>query len=58
MLKSRFCDYSDAYILVRGIITVPNTAATSKNNANKKVTLCKLCPFYRLRKWNKQCTSG
>ena len=25
MLKSSFCDYSDAYILVKGIITVPNT---------------------------------
>ena len=27
ILKSSLCDYSDAYILVRGIITVNNTAA-------------------------------
>ena len=25
MLKSSFCDYSDAYILVKGTTTVPNT---------------------------------
>ena len=25
MLKSSFCDYSDAYILVKGTITAPNT---------------------------------
>ena len=25
MLKSSLCDYSDAYILVMGTITVPNT---------------------------------
>ena len=27
MLRSSLCDYSDAYILVRGNITVDNTAA-------------------------------
>ena len=27
MLKSSLCDYSDAYILVKGTITVNNTAA-------------------------------
>ena len=38
MLKSRLCDYSDAYILVKGTITVPNTvAAAATNNAQKKV---------------------
>ena len=39
MLKSSLCDYSDAYILVKGTITVPNTAAADAdaNNANKKV---------------------
>ena len=26
MLKSSLCDYSDAYILVKGTIIVPNTA--------------------------------
>ena len=33
MLRSRLCDYSDAYILVKGNITINNTAAES---ANKK----------------------
>ena len=39
MLKSTLCDYSDAYILVKGNITVNNTAADSAaaNNTNKKV---------------------
>ena len=37
-LKSGLCDYSDTYILVKGTITVPNTAAAgaAANNANKK----------------------
>ena len=34
MLRSNLCDYIDAYILVKGNITVNNTAA---NNAAKKV---------------------
>ena len=40
MLRSSLCDYSDAYILVKGTITVANTAAPGadkKTNANKKV---------------------
>ena len=39
MLKSSLCDYSDAYILVKGRITVNNTAATDAdaNNTNEKV---------------------
>ena len=39
MLKSSLCDYSDAYILVKGTITVNNTAAqgAAANNTNKKV---------------------
>ena len=38
MLRSSLCDYSDAYILVKGNITVNNTAGTgaAANNANKK----------------------
>ena len=32
MLRSNLCDYSDAYILVRGTITV--TAPGANNNAN------------------------
>ena len=45
MLKSSLCDYSDAYILVKGTITVNNTAAqgAAANNTNKKV-IFKNCP--------------
>ena len=41
MLKSSLCDYSDAYILVTGTITVNNTAAVDPNasNATKKVII-------------------
>ena len=41
MLRSSLCDYSDAYILVQGNITVNNTAASgaATNNTNKKVIL-------------------
>ena len=39
ILKSSLCDYSDAYILVKGTITVNNTAAAdaNANNTNKRV---------------------
>ena len=39
MLKSNLCDYIDAYMLVKGIITVANPAAADiyANNTNKKV---------------------
>ena len=38
MLRSSLCDYSDAYILVKGNISLNNTAATAaeSNNRNKK----------------------
>ena len=38
MLRSSLCNYSDAYVLVKGNITVNNTAAAGadKNNTNKK----------------------
>ena len=47
MLKSILCDYSDAYILVKGTITVNNTAAADAdaNNANKKVIFKNCVPF-------------
>ena len=32
MLKSGLCDYSDAYILVSGTITVVESAASGGNN--------------------------
>ena len=47
MLKSSLCDYSDAYILVKGTITVNNTAAqgAAANNTNKKVIFKSCAPF-------------
>ena len=47
MLKSSLCDYSDAYILVKGTITVADTSAagTAANNTNKKVTFKSCAPF-------------
>ena len=47
MLKSSLCDYSDAYILVKGTITVNNTAAANANanNTNKKVVFKNSAPF-------------
>ena len=47
MLKSILCDYSDAYILVKGNITYNNTAAagTAANNTNKKVIYKNCAPF-------------
>ena len=47
MLKSSLCDYSDTYILVKGTITVNNTAAADAdaNNTNKKVIFKNRTPF-------------
>ena len=47
MLKSSLCDYSDAYILVKGTITVNSTAAqgAAANNTNKKVIFKNCAPF-------------
>ena len=41
MLSSSLCDYADAYILVKGNMTVNNTAdvGAAANNAAKKVIL-------------------
>ena len=46
-VRSRLCDYSDAYILVQGTITVPNTAAAGAavNDTNKKV-IFKNCALF------------
>ena len=45
MLKSILCDYSDAYILVKGTITVDNTGtAAAPNNRNKKVIFKNCAP--------------
>ena len=47
MLKSSLCDYSDAYIFVKGSISVNNTAAegAAVNNTNKKVIFKNCAPF-------------
>ena len=47
MLKSSLCDYSDAYILVKGTISVNNTAAqgAAANDTNKKVIFKNCAPF-------------
>ena len=47
MLKSSLCDYDDAYVLVKGKITVNNTAAADAdaNNTNKKVIFKNCAPF-------------
>ena len=47
MLKSSLCDYSDAYILVKGTISVTNTAAAGAgaNNINKKLIFKNCAPF-------------
>ena len=47
MLRSSLCDYSDAYILVKGNITLNNTAAAdaNANKSNKKVIFKNCAPF-------------
>ena len=47
MLRISLCDYSDAYILVKGTIPVLNTSAarTDADNANKKVIFKNCAPF-------------
>ena len=47
MLKSSLCDYSDAYIFVKGTISVNNTAVAgaAANNTNRKVIFKNCAPF-------------
>ena len=47
MLRFSLCDYSDAYILVKGNKSVNNTDATGAdaNNSNKKVIFKNCAPF-------------
>ena len=49
MLRSSLCNNSDAYILVKGNISVNNTAgagaAAAANNTNKKVVFRNCSPF-------------
>ena len=47
MLRSSLCDYNDAYILVKGNMSVHNTAAagTAANNVDKIVIFKIYAPF-------------
>ena len=47
MLRSSLCEYGDAYILVKGNITVNNTAdaGVAANNTNKKIIFKNCAPF-------------
>ena len=47
MLRSSLCDYSDAYIFLKGNVTVNNTAddGAPANNTNKKVIFKSCAPF-------------
>ena len=47
MLRSSLCDYSYAYILVKGNISINNTAGAgaAANNTNKKVIFKNCAPF-------------
>ena len=47
MLKSNLCDYSNAYILIKGTINVNNTDAADAdaNNPNKKAIFKNCAPF-------------
>ena len=46
MLRSSLCDYSDAYVLVKGNITVNNTGtAAAPTNTNEKVIFKNCAPF-------------
>ena len=47
MLKSCLCEYSDAYILVKGTITVANSAAQGQaNNGSNKTVIFKNCALF------------
>ena len=49
MLRSSFCDYSDACILVKRNITVNNTAAAGADaiDKNKKIIFKNCAPFIK-----------
>ena len=45
ILRSILCDYSDAYILVKGNIIANNNAGAGANNINKKIIFKNCAPF-------------
>ena len=54
MLRSNLCYYSDAYILVKGTITV--TAPGDNNDANNDYDLDIVIPMYNLLEYSKNYT--
>ena len=54
MIRSKLCEYSDAYIHVKTTIIVPNTAATDApvNNTKKKLIFKCCAPFNCISKIN------
>ena len=58
MLESSLCDYCDAYILVKGRITITgagdDAAEIQADERNNGVMFKNHAPFYQLQKWNKQ----
>ena len=57
MLESSLCDYSDAYILAKGTISIAPDVGANPNNSNKEIVFKILCSIYWLHKWNKQYTN-
>ena len=45
MLRSSLCDSSDAYVLVKGTISIAAQAGDNPNNANKKLVFKNCAPF-------------
>ena len=46
MLKTNLCDYSNAYICNKGIITIPNTGTTAATSVRSMKWICNNCaPF-------------
>ena len=54
MLRSSLCDFSDAYMLVKGNITVNNIAGAgaAANNANIKIIYLKIVLHFSMSKIN------
>ena len=45
MLQSRLCDYSDAYILFKGNISIAPEAGDKSNNGDKEEVFKNCAPF-------------
>ena len=45
MLRSRLYDYCDAYILIKGTMTVTPEISAARNDANRKATFTNCVPF-------------